>query len=247
MNVTTPGISFGISGRRLAPIALVIGAGVILSPAFILGAFMTTRLNTLVASILTLLWAFLQWRLIWADYFWNPEIGELFKAVDGRVHGPALAFAFASIVQTVSFLAAGRIARWLYDHHRQSAVPLAVATVSFGFILFGQWNVTSSNVEYARSQGKESGRIEMIAASQKVADAVIADLAQTDREKMLVGYAQRITVKRGVGVEDQTLRLDEYISSLADACAGNDGENAICSNRTLDDIRASKKSLKISQ
>ncbi len=246
MNVTVPMSSnnFRISWGSMAPVALSVGAGLVLSPAFTFGTFMKTRRSTLIAALLTFAWAFIQWRLAWADYFWNPEIGAMFEAASDRVYGPAFSYAFAAAaVQTASCLAAGRIARWLFDHHKQAAAPLAVATAAFGLVLFGHWNASSAHVEYARGQGGESGRIEVIAESWKVANAVITDLAQTDREKMLVGYAQRLTVKRGAGVNAPTLRFDEYISSLADACTGNGGEDAICSNRTLDDIRETQKPL----
>ncbi|MCV9964912.1 hypothetical protein OIU34_23750 [Pararhizobium sp. BT-229] len=250
MSVIVPGPNIDVrkSVGRLAPFLLSIGAGVATSPAFTFGSLMTTRKSVALAGVLTLAWAILLWRFLWADYFWNPDIGEMAKAIDGRVHDPAASYVFAAaFVQTACCLAAGRIARWLYDHHRQSVAPLALASVAFALVLFGQWNSSSSEVEYARSQGGESGRIEVIAQSWKVANAIITDLAQTDREKLLVGYAQRLTVKRGAGVEGRTLRLDEYIAGLAAACADNNGKDAICANKTLDEIRSSKKLLNFSR
>lgn len=246
MSVIVPGANIGVRKYigRLVPLLLSIGAGLVTSPAFTFGTFMKTRKSAAVAGVLTLAWTFLLWRFLWADYFWNPDIGDMFKAIDGRVHDSASSYVFAAaVVQTICCLAAGRIARWLYDHHSQSFAPLAVASAAFALILFGQWNSSSSEVEYARSQGGESGRIEVIAQSWKVANAIINDLAQTDREKLLVGYAQRLTVKRGADVEGPTLRLDEYTAGLADACADNHGEDAICVNKTLDEIRSSKKHL----
>lgn len=241
-SIPTPSINFKFSTGWIAPAVLSALLGMVISPAFTFGTFMKGRKGAALAGVLTLLWAFVQWRMLWADYWWKPEIGWVFKAADGRVSEWASAAAFAGpVVQTACCLIAGRIARWLYDHHKSSFAPLAIACCAFGLVLYGQGNALSASAEYAYARGGESGRINVAAENGKVINAVIKDIAQTDREKLLLGYSQNLTAKRGLGDDTVTIkRFGEYVADLADKCAGQE-EVAICDLQTLRDIRSSQK------
>lgn len=244
MNVSIPkaSISIKLPTGWIAPAVLSVGLGLVISPAFTLGTFMKGRRGSVVAGVLALLWAFVQWRMLWADYWWKPDIGWLFKAGDGRVHASASTAAFAGpIVKTACCLVAGRIARWLYDHHKPSFIPLGIACCAFGLILYGQGNALSARIDYAFAQGGEFGRLDVADANYKVTNALIRNIAKTDREKLLLGYSKNLTSKRGFGGDDVAIkRFDEYVNDLAEKCAGAD-DVAICDIQTLKDIRGSQK------
>lgn len=241
-SIPKPSINIKLPIGWLLPVSLTAALGLAISPAFTFGTFMKGRNGAIVAGLLALAWAFVQWRMLWADYWWNPEIGEFFKAADGRVNASASAAAFAgSIVHTACCLFAGRISRWLYDHQKQAFPPLGIACCAFALVLYGQWNAMATRIDYAYAQGGESGRVNVAAENGKVINAVIKDIAQTDREKLLLGYSQSLTARRGLGGDKATIkRFDEYVAQLADKCEGEE-EVAICDIQTLRDIRSSQK------
>ncbi|MCS4089332.1 hypothetical protein [Rhizobium sp. BK176] len=241
-SIPKPSINIALPIGWIAPAAISVGVGLVISPAFTFGAFMKGRRGTAVAGILALLWAFVQWRMLWADYWWDKNTGWLFSAADGRVNDFASAAAFAGpIVQTACCLVAGRIARWLYDHHKSSFASLAIACCAFGLVLYGQGAALSARAEYAYARGGEYGRLDVAAENSKVINAVIRDIAQTDREKLLLGYSQNLTARRGLGDGTVSIkRFDEYTVELSDKCAGQE-DVAICDIQTLRDIRTSQK------
>jgi hypothetical protein len=244
MNVTVPkpSINVKLPTGWIAPVALSAGTGLVISPAFTFGTFMKGKKGVAIGGVLALLWAFVQWRMLWADYWWNPDVGRVFKAADGRVNESASAAAVAgSLVQTACCVVAGRIARWLYDHHKSSIAPLAVACCSFGLVLYGQGNALSARGDYSYARGGEHGRLEVVSENGNVVNSLIRDLAQTDREKLLLAYSQNLTSRRGLGDETVTIkRFDEYVADLADKCAGQE-EAPICDNQALRDLRSSQK------
>lgn len=198
--------------------------GYVLSPAFVIGAFIRRRS---VAVTLLAAWMAVMWLSAWDDYIYRGD-GPLVAAFANRVYGSTFSFALScAFVTPLAYAAAGLVARWIYDNHKSAWFPLATAAAAFLVVLSAERVSSSSRSELMSVTGVEGGRLQAMTKSWKVSTSVIDALARTDRERLLVGYAQRVTSQDIAGI-DLEPGFDHYIAWLAEACADDSENTPIC-------------------
>jgi hypothetical protein len=225
------------------PVALSLVVGAVASPAFTFGTFVKTRVSAMVAAVMFAVWTFVQWRMFWAGYGIYPEAGATFSTLYSRTIDEAQAAALVNVIGVnIAWLITGVVARRLYDHHKQAVLPISMAASASVLLVGVQAYSGSVEAAYNRVSGIEVGKQQAMTVSRNISDAVVGGVAMTDREKLVVHYAQ-ISAAKSVYTDKRPSTFDEYVQWVASSCEGQEAEAPLCDNQLLRDIRKQQVSI----
>lgn len=228
--------------QNLVPIALSALGGVIASPAFTFGAFVKSKASATVALLLFAGWSFVQWRMFWADYGVYPEAGATFAALYNRTFDEAKNAALVGILGVnIAWLVAGIMARQLYDRYLDAIVPVSMAVSALALVIGVQTYSHRADAAYRSASAIEVGKQQAMTVTRKISDDVVKDVAMTDREKLVVHYAQLSAARSVYGVAPP-FSFGEYLEWVAAACAGQEKDAPLCDNRLLQQVKAQQVS-----
>jgi hypothetical protein len=230
---------FGKSG--LAAMALSVAVGALVSPAFTLGTCVRTRISAAVAGAAAVAWGMFRWHAQTWELYTQP-LSTAFGAMNARIEGVVTAAAVTeAALLTASCFLAGAICRKVYESSRESRSTLAMGAAAAVLITVAQAGLTHTRLEEAIARGIEGGRINTVAEARRITQAVASEVAPDDREKLLLGYAERLAFFRNLGMNKAPPDYRQYIMGMSEACLGAEKEITICDNAILAEVRRTGK------
>lgn len=233
----------GVKAHRpgIVALSLSVAVGVLVSPAFTLGTMAKTKVSAVIAGVAVIAWGAFRWHAKTWDLY-TQSVSTAFGAMNARIEGVVITNAATEAVfLTASCFLAGAICRRAYHHERENRPSLAMGAAAAVMVFIAQAGLMQTSLTEAGARGVEGGRIRAVAAARESTEAVMSELGMDDREKLLVGYAERKAALRNLGTERPELDFRRYVKDMSKGCLGAETEIAICDNESLAEVRRTGK------